>query len=161
MPANPDIARVFFRAGYIENWGRGIRDMMHYCNQAGLPEPFYKEMGAGFALVFEQEKGAADFSYASDDRKTTQETTQETLGKSSQEEDKNAFEKFRNDFGTIELQILFEIQKNPNITAEQMAEKINKTPRTAENYLTKLKKRGILIRVGPKLGGYWKIVNNK
>jgi hypothetical protein len=34
---------------------------------------------------------------------------------------------------------LFEIQKNPNITAEQMAEKINKTPRTAENYLANRK----------------------
>ena len=41
----------------------------------------------------------------------------------------------------IELQILFEIQSNPNITAEQLAEKINKTPRTAENYLSKLKKK--------------------
>jgi predicted HTH transcriptional regulator len=61
----------------------------------------------------------------------------------------------------IELQILFEIQNNPNITAEQIAEKINKTSRTAENYLANLKKRGILKRVGPKLGGHWKIVNRE
>ena len=68
IPANPDIARVFFRAGYIENWGRGIKDMISDCTRAGLPEPFYKQMGAGFALVFEKEKGAANFSYEQDDK---------------------------------------------------------------------------------------------
>ncbi len=41
-------------------------------NQTGLPEPFYKEMGAGFALVFEQEKGAADFSYKYDKQENEQ-----------------------------------------------------------------------------------------
>lgn len=70
-------------------------------------------------------------------------------------------ERFRNDFGTIELQILVEIQTNPNITAEQIAEKINKTPRTVEIYLAKLKKKGILKREGPKLGGNWKILNDE
>lgn len=68
IPANPDIARVFFRAGYIENWGRGISDIIKYCKNAGLPEPFYRKMGAGFAVVFEQEKVAADFSYEQDEK---------------------------------------------------------------------------------------------
>lgn len=55
--------------------------------------------------IEKKDKVIENFSYAFVDRKTNQETTQEitqeTLGKSSQEEDKNAFEKFRNDFGTI------------------------------------------------------------
>ena len=67
-------------------------------------------------------------------------------------------ERFRINFGIMELRILFEIQNNPYITAEQIAEKINKTPRTAENHIAKLKKKGILKRVSPKLGGHWKII---
>jgi len=168
VPANPDIARVFFRAGYIENWGRGVKDMLKYCTGAGLPEPFYKEMGAGFALIFEQKKGAADFSYDSiNDKEKDLINSQQNSKKDKQEvfeKFRNDFgtisERFRNDFGTIELQILVEIQNNPNITAEQIAEKINKTPRTVENYLANLKMKGILKRVGPKLGGHWQILNH-
>jgi ATP-dependent DNA helicase RecG len=131
IPANPDIARVFFRAGYIENWGRGISDIIKYCNNAGLPEPFYMQMGTGFALIFEHEKGAADFSYKPDNK--------EKVGENVDEDTRKAFEKFRNDFGMIsdefrndfgmlELRILFEIQNNPNITAEQIADKIKQNP---------------------------------
>ncbi len=169
VPANPDIARVFFRAGYIENWGRGIKDMLKYCTGAGLPEPFYKEMGTGLALVFEQEKGVADFSYNSVNGKEKDlMNSEQNSNKDKQEvfeKFRNDFgtisERFRNDFGTIELQILAEIQNNPNVTAEKIAEKINKTPRTVENYLANLKMKGILKRVGPKLGGHWQILKNE
>ena len=51
-PANPDIAKIFFRAGYIEVWGRGIKNIMTHCTNANLPEPFYKDMGTGYALIF-------------------------------------------------------------------------------------------------------------
>ncbi|MCD6115569.1 putative DNA binding domain-containing protein, partial [bacterium] len=38
LPANPDIANTFFRAGYIEIWGRGTLNVVNYCVDAGLPE---------------------------------------------------------------------------------------------------------------------------
>ena len=40
--ANPDIAKAFFRAGYIEHWGRGTVNIIEYCKQAGLPEPDFR-----------------------------------------------------------------------------------------------------------------------
>ncbi len=73
-----------------------------------------------------------------------------------------------NDFGTISERIRKElgsepakafdiIRQHPEITAEQIAEKLGKTPRTVENYISKLKKAGFIIRRGPKLGGYWEV----
>jgi ATP-dependent DNA helicase RecG len=53
------------------------------------------------------------------------------------------------------------ICKNPEVTAEQIAEIINKTPRTVEKYIAKLKAAGFLKRQGAKLGGYWEIIENE
>ncbi len=39
VPFNPAVANVFFRAGMIEAWGRGIERMMEACRGAGTPEP--------------------------------------------------------------------------------------------------------------------------
>ena len=38
-PFNPGIANVFFRAGEIEAWGRGIQRITDACREAGTPAP--------------------------------------------------------------------------------------------------------------------------
>ena len=40
-PYNPDIAKVFYRAGYIESWGRGIQKICDACKNLGAEEPEY------------------------------------------------------------------------------------------------------------------------
>ena len=54
-PFNPDIANVFFRSGYIESWGRGIRKMMELCVAKGLPRPSYLVEGSDFWVVFRKD----------------------------------------------------------------------------------------------------------
>lgn len=41
MPLNPEIADVFYRAGYIERWGRGIQKICDACREHGADEPVY------------------------------------------------------------------------------------------------------------------------
>lgn len=36
-PYNPAIANAFFRAGYIESWGRGIQKICDTCEDYGIP----------------------------------------------------------------------------------------------------------------------------
>ncbi len=50
QPWNPLIARVFYRRGIIETWGRGTLKMAELTEQAGLPRPEIEE-GANFVLV--------------------------------------------------------------------------------------------------------------
>ncbi len=38
IPFNPDIANVFFRAAYLEAWGRGIDMIREACQEHGCPE---------------------------------------------------------------------------------------------------------------------------
>lgn len=65
--------------------------------------------------------------------------------------------RFRKEFGSEPAKAFEIIRQHPEFTAEQIAEKLNKTPRTIENYMAKLKKDGVIIRRGPKLGGYWEV----
>lgn len=44
-PYNPDIANVFFRAGYVESWGRGIQKVCEACEKHGNPPPIYSIIG--------------------------------------------------------------------------------------------------------------------
>jgi ATP-dependent DNA helicase RecG len=51
-PRNPHIAEVFFKAGYIEAWGRGTTNMITECLASGLPEPVLEEDQGGVRVTF-------------------------------------------------------------------------------------------------------------
>lgn len=40
-PYNPSIANVFYFAGFIESWGRGIEKICQACDEDGSPRPKY------------------------------------------------------------------------------------------------------------------------
>ncbi|MDR3320090.1 MAG: hypothetical protein LBS77_04000 [Desulfovibrio sp.] len=47
-----DIANVFFRAGEIEAWGRGIERIFAACREAGTPAPRLRFDGSGLWTEF-------------------------------------------------------------------------------------------------------------
>ena len=51
-PFNPDLANVFFRAGEIEAWGRGIERICAACRAAGFPEPAIAHDATGLWITF-------------------------------------------------------------------------------------------------------------
>ncbi|MGV8092063.1 MAG: ATP-binding protein [Mangrovibacterium sp.] len=51
-PRNKNIANVFFKAGYIESWGRGTNKIINSCLDAGLPEPVIAEEMGGVSITF-------------------------------------------------------------------------------------------------------------
>ena len=57
-----------------------------------------------------------------------------------------------------EMEILRIISRSPNITIAEIANKIGVADRTAASNIKKLKDKNILLRIGGKKGGYWKIV---
>ena len=40
-PYNPNLAHVFYLAGFIESWGRGIEKICSACRNDGTPLPTY------------------------------------------------------------------------------------------------------------------------
>ena len=46
-PYNPVMASVFYKCGFIENWGRGTISIVNDCKKYGLPKPTFEyEWGA-------------------------------------------------------------------------------------------------------------------
>lgn len=54
--------------------------------------------------------------------------------------------------------ILEMINKNPYISASEASEIIGISQRKTEENISKLKQKGLLERVGPDKGGYWKVL---
>ncbi len=55
IPYNPDISNAFFRAGYIEAWGRGTIKIIEQCKEYGLPNPEFENTGKDFWVVFKKD----------------------------------------------------------------------------------------------------------
>jgi ATP-dependent DNA helicase RecG len=141
-PRNPKIAEACFKAGYIDTWGRGTLKIINACKEAGLTEPMLEETNGGIAItLFKKADGK------------NSETIRKEFGNNS--------ERIRKQFGKAIAHAFEVIAKHPDYSAEQIAAEISKTARTVEKYITKLKDAGILVRKGPKLGGYWEIIENE
>ena len=51
-PYNPDVANVFFRAGEIETWGRGIERIVKVCKSYGCPDPTFRYSTGEMWMIF-------------------------------------------------------------------------------------------------------------
>ena len=72
-PRNRNIANAFFKAGFIDAWGRGYKKIREGFESAGLPMPKVENFCGGVRVTF-QRKSATDT--------TTEKTTQKNVEKS-------------------------------------------------------------------------------
>lgn len=143
FPCNPMIADVCYKAGYIDSWGRGVEKISEACEKAGFPAPIFEERSGGIAVELLK-------PHASE--KAVSAPGGDDFGMNS--------ERIRKEFGSEVTKAFEVICQHPEFTAEQIAEKLGKTPRTVENYTAKLKKAGFIARRGPKRGGYWEVMSS-
>ena len=137
IPYNPDIANVFYRAGYIETWGQGIQKICDECTALGAELPKYEIIGTGLRVYFPALKSALI-----DQPKTP---NRQGVGKDVGLE-----------VGLAE-KIIDLILEDPEIKMSEMAEKLEVTTRTIEREMKKLRESGRVIRVGGKRYGHWEV----
>ena len=133
-PFNPSVANVFFRAGQIESWGRGIERIFSSCTTAGMPPPALRCEQNGLWVDFEFGP-AANISFRQAGERTGEKPREKTRDK-----------------------ILGLVRVNPDISMETMASSLGLTRKGVEWQICKLKQSGILRRVGPDKGGHWEIL---
>ena len=129
-PHNPRIANAFYRAGYIEAWGRGIQKISYTCIAIGAKEPVNKIHGEDIMLTFR----SID-SLGKNITQTTQTTTQAPLDE----------------------KILQTINLHPEWSQKQMAEALDVGVYIIKYYIRKLKDKDRRERIGSSQKGYWKI----
>jgi len=137
MPLNPEIADVFYRAGYIERWGRGIQKICDACREHGADEPVYT-VQSNYVMV----KFAALASAIVRDSKVPK-------------------HKSTADFGALDdalvLKIIAILREEPNISQDAIGERLGTTRRVIQKKIKLLKEAGRIERVGGKRYGHWVI----
>lgn len=137
MPLNPEIADVFYRAGYIERWGRGIQKICDACREHGADEPVYT-VQSNYVMV----KFAALASAIVRDSK---------VPKGHGEPLKEPMER------PLEEKILQRIRKTPSCTYDALAESLEVSRSTVKRSMKLLAQQGKIERVGGKRYGHWVI----
>jgi len=166
---NPIIADLFYRMGKVERMGSGIERMRELMRNAGLKEPVF-EMDAFFRVTFYR-----DPHYS---LKAGKEEGEKTVEKGLAEKGREDTEKRRRKYGEkLEKELAGEgaenltqkttqkiidaIAKKSDITQKELAVVIGITEDGIKYHITRLKKAGILERIGPDKGGHWKIVDGR
>jgi len=138
MPFNPSIANAFYRAGYIEAWGRGIQKICEACRELGIPDPEYTVLGNDLTVKF---------------------TALERARISVLEDPKHRNVGLEGGLEVgLEKDILKIISANPSSTMAEIADELNVTKRTIERTIKRMREQGKIIRRGGKRYGYWEIL---
>ena len=144
-PYNPLIAQTFFKAGFIESWGRGFEKIKKECELYNTPIPEIEIKTSGVMV-----KCNASPIYMDLLEEMRGENVQINVHKNVQI---NNYEKLTK----IEKEIFEIIIENPEITQVNIASKLWITPKTVQRGIATLKTKGIIERVGSNKKGYWKI----
>ena len=128
-PYNPNIAYVFYLAGFIESWGRGVEKICSALKADNLPLPEYTVHPGDIMIKF---TGPYDRIVRVTNRVTDEVTDRERQV----------------------LQLLIE---DPGYTMPQLAERMAVSRKTIAGYLKRLKEKGIIERVGTTKKGHWEI----
>lgn len=153
IPYNPDVANVFFRAGLIEAWGRGIERILEACRQAGAPEPEARYESTGLWVVFPYLPEHSMPVTGEVSGRTPVKTPVET-GETPVETGETPVE---TPVKTPEWLIGL-LRGNPSMTLAEVAKEIGKSQRAVERAAAKLVREGRLRYIGPRKKGRWEIL---
>jgi ATP-dependent DNA helicase RecG len=134
-PKNPNIADFFRQLDWVEDLGSGVRKMFHYC-------PLYVKDEHALPLMEEGDVFRLTIRYEKEGDHLTEKLNTALSIKHAAE-------------------ILALIRKNPKITAQEIAQNLAVTKRTAERIMANLITKKIIERQGSKKVGEWIIVDSQ
>ena len=146
LPRNPLLMDLMLRAEKVERVGSGIRRIQDSMKDYGLKVKF--ESTGFFTVIFERTlfSKIAEKSDQKSDQKTSENTPQITPQITPQKPTE------------LEQKILNVIKDKSTASRADISKKLKISEDTVKEYLEKLKKKGLLKRVGPDKGGYWEVL---
>ena len=130
VPYNPNIANGFFRAGYVETWGRGIEKICEACKNHGILMPEYT---LHLEDIMVKLTPLTQFKVPKESDGTLNGTLNVTL----------------------ERNILSVIIENPHVTQAQIAVILECSERKVKRVMKEMIEKGIIERVGGRKIGKW------
>ena len=138
-PYNPNIAYVFYLAGFIESWGRGVEKICNSLRADNLPMPEYTVNPGDIMIKF---TGPEDRIIRVSDK--VNEKVNEGVNVHVNDRQK---------------ELLSYLVQDPGYTVSQLSEMMQVSRKTIAGYLKALKDKEIIERVGSARNGYWKVVD--
>ena len=152
-PYNPLIAQVFYRAGFIESWGRGIEKIRKACEADGIPMASF-ELDADGVMVMLESAVLSDQKPDSSLTPILADGTRIPYEIDQREPDIDLTRKLltltRRQQAVLDLMIA-----PPEYTQQDMAKELGVSRSAIGNHVMSLKKAGL---VGDKVGERWSIL---
>ncbi|MBO7552441.1 MAG: putative DNA binding domain-containing protein [Bacteroidaceae bacterium] len=139
-PRNRNIANAFFKAGFIDAWGRGYKKICEGFDAAGLPIPKIETADGGVRVTFQRNNV--------NNVLTGGQTSSQTGGQTSSQ---------------TTVDIVFDlIRQNPRITKSDIAKATGISKSYIQQCINRLKKENKILRKGsPTYGGIWEIIQEE
>lgn len=136
-PRNKQIADVFKDMGDIEKYGSGIRRVCMMFEEAGFEKPKWEVSSGGILVTV----------FLKDVRHDTDSDTKNTIS-----------EKKESGISTSQKRILELLRGDGSLTLSQISVVLGINLRNTKSNMAKLKRMGLVERIGPAKGGYWKVL---
>ena len=138
-PRNLNIAEVFYRAGFVETWGRGFRKIREGFAAANLPMPTFEETCGGIQVTIPRLQHEKEDS-------VPQGVPQGVSQGVSQ------------DNSVLRQTILDMIQKDGKVSREDIAQKAHVSVKTIQR---EIKRMPNIRYVGSGYSGHWEIITSE
>ena len=132
-PYNSDIANVFYRAGFIENWGQGIQKICDKCKEIGAELPVYELIGTTLRIRFKALESALI------DQTKVPKDHADTL------------------VDTLADRIIALLKVEPSMTQGALAEKTKVSVPSIKRTMKVLSDKGRIVRKCGKRYGHWEV----
>lgn len=146
QPRNPKMAEAFYRAGFIEAWGRGIEKIVNGFKADGLTPPTFSVEQGGVTVHILREKFVAINLGGTTD--INQFKGAEGTDTNRPETDQKSDQKRK---------ILELMRDNPSISRAEIALVLGIHESSVKRRLESLIANGRIRRIGPDKGGHWEI----
>jgi ATP-dependent DNA helicase RecG len=138
-PRNKNIAYAFFKAGFIESWGRGYKKIRDGFEGAGLPMPKIESVDGGVKVTFQRNNVS-----------NSQKTILNCPKDGPKDDPKEISER--------QMLMLKEMDVNDTITIQEMTQKIKVSEKTIKREIALLQGMGALVREGGRKEGRWVVL---
>lgn len=161
---NPLLADFFSRLGLMERRGSGMKKIINtyrrYEHFSDYHAPAFTSNASEFHVTL------WNLNYDGNDNSTTTDKTSQEVEfiKGPIEFTKEFIKgpsKFAKEFVKASRQIYKLISQNPHISAIQMSESMDLSPRQVQKYLRRLQELGKIARIGGRKMGEWKIIDEE
>jgi ATP-dependent DNA helicase RecG len=158
---NPLVASAMKTLGYVNMFNRGVGQVQTDLKENGnQPAEFNVNLITAFKVDVKVSQSYTNENGSKTGGKVVGDIVENVVGKDLNDVEKpsDVVENVVENKGNVVENILASISKNSNISTKELAAMCSLSERQVQRIMAKLKKQGVIRRIGPDKGGHWEII---